>query len=50
LEDRLPMAPFHKKQLLIYLRLANQRLGLLINFNVVLIEDGITRIVNWLQE
>jgi GxxExxY protein len=36
----------HKKQLLTYLRLADKHLGLLINFNVVLIKDGITRIVN----
>lgn len=38
--------PVHKKQLLTYLRLANKPLGLLINFNVALIKDGITRIVN----
>ena|ERR1700729_2098306 len=44
------LAPVHKKQLLTYLRLANKRLGLLLNFNVVLIKDGITRIVNGLQE
>ena len=44
------IAPLHKKQLLTYLRLADQRLGLLINFNVALIKDGITRIVNDLQE
>jgi GxxExxY protein len=40
------IAPIHKKQLLTYLRLADKRLGLLINFNVVLIKDGITRIAN----
>jgi GxxExxY protein len=40
------LAPVHKKQLLTYLRLADKRLGLLINFHVVLIKDGITRIVN----
>ncbi len=40
----------HKKQLLSYLKLAGKRLGLLINFNVVLIKNGITRIVNRLQE
>ena len=40
----------HKKQLLTYLRLADKRLGLLINFNVALIRDGITRIVNGLEE
>ena len=36
----------HKKQLLTYLRLAKKPLGLLINFNGVLLKDGITRIVN----
>jgi GxxExxY protein len=44
------IAPVHKKQLLTYLRLADKRLGLLINFNVDLIKDGITRIVNGLKE
>ena len=44
------IAPVHKKQLLTYLRLVDKRLGLLINFNVVLIKDGITRIVNGLKE
>ena len=38
--------PVHKKQLLTYLKLTNSKLGLLINFNEVLIKDGITRIVN----
>ena len=40
------IAPVHRKQLLTYLRLADKRLGLLINFNVELIKDGITRVVN----
>ncbi len=40
----------HKKQLLTYLRLSGKRLGLLINFNVALIKDGMMRIVNALQE
>jgi GxxExxY protein len=44
------IAPVHKKQLLTYLRLADKRLGLLINFNVALIKDGITRIVNGLED
>ena len=44
------LAPVHKKQLLTYLRLADKRLGLLINFQVALIKDGITRIVNELEE
>jgi GxxExxY protein len=42
------IAPVHRKQLLTYLRLADKRLGLLINFNVELIKDGITRVVNGL--
>ena len=36
----------HKKQLLTYLKLSDLKLGLLINFNVNLIKDGIIRIVN----
>jgi GxxExxY protein len=40
------VAQVHKKQLLTYLRLTDKRLGLLINFNVALIKDGITRIAN----
>ena len=38
--------PVHKKQLLTYLKLTGMKLGLLINFNVDLIKNGITRIVN----
>jgi len=38
--------PVHKKQLLTYLKLTGLKLGLLINFNVELIKNGITRIVN----
>ena len=41
--------PVHKKQLLTYLRLACKPLGLLINFNVLLLKDGIERIINILQ-
>jgi GxxExxY protein len=40
----------HKKQLLTYLRLADMRLGLLINFGAELIKDGISRVVNGLPE
>jgi GxxExxY protein len=36
----------HKKQLLTYLRLSNKPLGLLINFNEIMLKDGITRIIN----
>jgi GxxExxY protein len=43
-------APVHKKQLLTYLKVADKRLGLLINFGAPLIKQGITRIVNRLPE
>ena len=42
------ISPVHRKQLLTYLRLTNKRLGLLINFNVEFIRDGVTRVVNGL--
>ena len=42
--------PVHKKQLLTYLRLADMRLGLLINFGSVLLKDGVFRVVNGLKE
>lgn len=35
----------HKAQLLTYLKLTSLRLGLLINFNVPLIKEGIKRII-----
>jgi GxxExxY protein len=44
------IAPVHRKQLLTYLRLANKRLGILINFDVDLIKDGIARVVNGLTQ
>ena len=37
--------PIHEAQLLTYLKLSGQTLGLLINFNVTLIKNGIRRIV-----
>jgi GxxExxY protein len=40
------VSPVHRKQLLTYLRLTDKRRGLLINFNVELIRDGIVRVVN----
>jgi GxxExxY protein len=40
------LQPVHHKQLLTYLRLAKKELGLLINFNEVLLKDGISRIIN----
>ena len=39
------LLPVHKAQVLTYLKLTGQRLGLLINFNVALIRDGISRVV-----
>ena len=42
------VAPVHPKQLRTYLRLTNCKLGLLINFNVSRIKDGITRVGNGL--
>ncbi len=44
------VAAVHKKQLLTYLRLADKRLGLLINFGEAYIRDGISRVVNGLPE
>ena len=38
--------PVHKAQLLSYLRLSGRRVGLLINFHVERLKDGVTRIVN----
>jgi len=40
------LAAVHPKQLLTYIKIAGVKLGLLINFNEVLIKNGITRIVN----
>lgn len=42
--------PIHKAQLLTYLKISGLTLGLLLNFNVILMRDGITRIVNELSE
>jgi GxxExxY protein len=39
----------HKKILLTYLKLSGLKLGLLINFNVSLLKEGIVRIVNRLD-
>ena len=44
------IAPVHKKQVLTYLRLMDLRLGLLINFNVERIKEGIHRVVNGLRD
>ena len=44
------LARVHSKQLLTYLRLADKRLGLLVNFGAELIKDGIKRVANGLKE
>ena len=42
--------PIHQAQLMGYLKLMNSRLGLIINFNVKLLKQGIKRIANGLME
>jgi len=42
--------PIHKAQLLTYLKLSKLNLGLILNFNVPLMRDGIVRIVNEFSE
>jgi GxxExxY protein len=44
------LAPLHEAQLLTYLRLGEWHVGLLINFNVVMLKDGIRRRVLNLRE
>ena len=39
------LLPIHQSQVLTYLKLANLRLGLLINFNVPMFKEGVKRIV-----
>jgi GxxExxY protein len=40
------LAPIHQAQLLSYLRLSGRHVGLLINFHVRVLKDGLKRIVN----
>lgn len=40
------LLPIHKAQLMSYLKLSDCKVGLLINFNVELLKDGIQRVVN----
>jgi GxxExxY protein len=39
------LAPIHEAQMITYLRLTNCKLGLLLNFNTVLMKTGIKRVV-----
>ena len=43
-------AKVHSKQLFTYLKLADKRLGLLLNFGAELMKDGIKRIANSMPE
>jgi len=40
------LLPIHEAQIISYLKLANKRLGLLINFNVPLLKNGFKRFIN----
>ena len=40
------LLPIHSAQLLTYLKASHKQIGLLINFNVLVLKDGIKRIVN----
>jgi len=40
------LAPIHKAQVISYLRLSGCKVGLLINFNVEVLKDGVRRLVN----
>jgi GxxExxY protein len=42
------LTPVHRAQVVTYLRVTNLKLGLLINFNVVILKDGIKRVINTL--
>jgi GxxExxY protein len=40
------LAPVHMAQIISYLRATSNKLGLLINFNVAVLKDGIKRVIN----
>ena len=44
------LLPVHEAQVLTYMRLGHWQIGLLLNFNVPLLKDGIRRLVNNLPE
>jgi GxxExxY protein len=46
LKARDSLLPIHEAQLLTYLKLMNIKVGLLINFNVLVLKDGIKRLAN----
>jgi GxxExxY protein len=40
------LAPIHDAQMLTYLKFSNKKIGLLINFNVLLLKNGIKRFIH----
>ncbi len=50
LKAKESVTPIDKSQLLTYLRLCDLRLGLLLNFHVIVLKDGIHRVANRLKE
>ena len=40
------LIPIHEAQVISYLKLSNKKIGLLINFNVKLLRDGVRRLAN----
>ena len=40
------LMPIHQAQLLSYLKLSGHKVGLLINFNVRMLKEGVRRVVN----
>ena len=50
LKSQEGILPVHEAQLVSYLRLSGYVIGLLLNFNVRIMKDGIRRIVNGLPE
>ena len=48
LKSLVPLKDIHLAQTLTYLKLGNYKLGLLMNFNVLKLKDGIRRVVNGL--
>lgn len=49
-KSKVEVTPIDKQQLLTYLRLCDVKLGLLINFNVIRLVDGVVRVVNGLED
>ena len=45
LESVDTIAPIHEAQLLTYLRLSGMKVGLIINFNMPILKEGIKRLV-----